>query len=112
MRIYDHEFQVSDTQMREMLEKAALEEHGFKLEITTKMMTETGTGSDEPVYQKTHYYYKIVDCSKVPEVSEQVESLIPGKIKTIYFERLPKKEMSFVSLRVNYGFLVLLKGLP
>ena len=79
MRIYDHEFQVSDTHMRKMLHKAALQEHGFKLEITTKMMAETGTGSDEPVYQKTHYYYKIVDCSKVPEVSQQVEALIQGK---------------------------------
>ena len=91
MRIYDHDIQVSDTQIRKTLEKAALEEHGFKLEITTKMMTEAGTGSDEPVYQKTHYYYKIVDCSKVPEVSEQVESLIPGKNRTIYFGGTPKK---------------------
>ena len=86
MRIYDRDFQASDTEMRLKLYKAALEEHGFKLEISSKLMTEAGTGSDEPVYQKTHYYYKIVDCSKVPEVSEQVESLIPGKNKTIYLE--------------------------
>lgn len=81
MRIYDRDFQVSDTQMRLMLDKAALEEHGFKLEIISKMMAGTGTGSDKPAYQKTHFYYKIVDCSQVPEVSEELEYLIPGKKK-------------------------------
>ncbi|KAL9988054.1 hypothetical protein ACROYT_G002452 [Oculina patagonica] len=63
--------------MKLMLDKAALKEHGFKLEITSKMMTETGTGSDKQAYQKTHFYYKIVDCSQVPEVSEELEYLIP-----------------------------------
>ena len=40
MRIYDRDFQVSDSQMRMMLDKAALEEHGFKLEITSKLASE------------------------------------------------------------------------
>lgn len=83
MRIYDRDFQRSDTEMRLMLYKAALEEHGFKLEISSKLMTEAG--SDEPVYQKRHYYYKEVDCSQVPEVNELVESLIPGKKKKKQF---------------------------
>ena len=54
MRIYDRDFEVSDNQMRYMLAEAALEEHGFKLEITSKLVTEPG--SDKPGYQKTYYY--------------------------------------------------------
>ena len=48
MRIYDRDFEVSDNQMRYMLAEAALEEHGFKLEITSKLVTEPG--SDKPGY--------------------------------------------------------------
>ena len=78
MRIYDRNLQVSDAQIRKMLDEAALEKHGFKLEITSKL--KSGSGSDsEQAYQKTYFYYKIVDCSRVPEVDEQLESLIPGK---------------------------------
>ena len=80
MRIYDRDFEVSDSQMRMMLDKAALEEHGFKLEITSKLVSESGSGSDKQGYQKTYFYYKIVDCAQVPEVSEQLESLIPGNM--------------------------------
>ena len=83
MRIYDRDLQVSDSEMHMMLEKAALEENGFKLEITTKVVSESGTGSDNPAYQKTHFYYKIVDCAQVPEVTEQLRSLIPGKCTAV-----------------------------
>lgn len=79
MRIYDRDLKRTDTQMRKMLDEADLEKHGFKLEITTKLK-QSGSGSDsEQAYQKTYFYYKIVDCSLVPEVDEQLESLIPGK---------------------------------
>jgi len=76
MRIYDRDFKVSDSEMRTMLEEAALEEHGFKLEITSKLVGEPG--SDKSVYRKTYYYYKTVDCSQVPEVNEELDSLISG----------------------------------
>lgn len=79
MRIYDRDFQVSDDQMRMMLDKAALEEHGFKLEITSKLVSESGSGSEMQAYQKTYFYYKTVDCARAPEVYKQLESLIPGK---------------------------------
>ena len=81
MRIYDRDFEVSDNQMRVMLDKASLEEHGFKLEIISKLVREPESGSDKPVYQKTYYYYKTVDCSQVPEVNEELDSLIPGNSK-------------------------------
>lgn len=63
--------------------KVVLEEHGFKPEITSKLLLrETGPGSDKPVYQKTYFYFKTVDCSQVPEVNEDVDSLIPGILIT------------------------------
>ena len=78
MRIYDRDPRVSDAQLRMMLDKAVLEEHGFKLEITSKLLIEPGSGSGIPVFQKTFFYFKTVDCSRVPEVNEEVDSLIPG----------------------------------
>lgn len=79
MRIYDRDYvKVSDTQMRKMLDEADLEKHGFKLEITSKLTSGSGSDSGQ-AYQKTYFYYKVVDCSLVSEVDEQLESLIPGK---------------------------------
>ncbi|KAJ7377418.1 hypothetical protein OS493_029318 [Desmophyllum pertusum] len=78
MRIYDRDYvKVSDTQMRKMLDEADLEKHGFKLEITSKLTSGSGSDSGQ-AYQKTYFYYKVVDCSLVPEVDEQLEYLIPG----------------------------------
>ena len=82
MRIYDRDSRVSDSQLRMMLDKVVLEEHGFKLEITSKLSREPGSESDKPVYQKTFFYFKTVECSRVPEVNEEVDSLIPGKLIT------------------------------
>ena len=61
-----------------MLDTVVLEEHGFKLEITSKLLREPGSGSDKPVFQKTFFYFKTVDWSQVPEVNEEVDSLILG----------------------------------
>jgi hypothetical protein len=84
MRIYDRDIEVSDDQMRSMLDKAALEDHGFKLEVTSKLVREPGSEIDKPVNQKTYYYYKTVDCSQVPEVSEELDSLIPGNFPRLW----------------------------
>lgn len=81
MRIYDRDFKVSDSEMRTMLKEAALEKHGFKLEITSKLVKEPE--SDKEVYRKTYYYYKTVDCSQVPEVNEELDSLIPGNFQML-----------------------------
>ena len=84
MRIYDRDSGLSGDQMRVMLDKAALEEHGFKLEIISKLVRDPESESDKPVYQTAYYYYKTVDCSQVPEVNEELDSLIPGNFQTPY----------------------------
>ena len=75
MRIYDRNFEMSDNQMQVMLDKAALEEHGFKLEIISKLVRDPESESDKPVYQKA--------CSQVPEVNEELDSLIPDNFQTV-----------------------------
>ena len=86
MRIYDRESQMSDSQMRMILKEAALEEHGFKLEIVSRLVTENSSGSGKQVYQTAYFYYKIVDCSKVPEVSEELDYLMRGKKNNLLWE--------------------------
>lgn len=83
MRIYDRNFERSDNQMQVMLDKAALGEHGFKLEIISKLVRDPESESDKPVYQKAYHYYKTVDCSQVPEVNEELDSLIPDNFQTL-----------------------------
>lgn len=81
MRVYDRDAKpLTDREMWTKLEEAALEKHGFKLEITSKLVKESG--SDQSTYQKVYFYYKFVDCSQVPEVSDELEYLIPGKKKS------------------------------
>ena len=36
-------------------------------------------GSDEPRYEKTHLYYKIVSCSQLQEIYQEMYRLLPGK---------------------------------
>lgn len=88
MRIYDRDYEMSDNQMRVMLDKAALEEHGYKLEIISKLVRDPESESDKPVYQKAYYYYKTVDCSQVPEVNEELDSLIPGVLGSVILTKV------------------------
>lgn len=53
VKIFDRNFQVSDSEAREMLKKADLESHGYKMEATTKVVKEPG--SDKPRCQVCHY---------------------------------------------------------
>ena len=82
MRIYDRDSRVPDDQLRMMLDKGVLEEHGFKLEITSKLLREPEFRSDKPSFQKTYFYFKAVDCSQVSEVNEEVDSLISNILIT------------------------------
>lgn len=82
MRIYDRDTRVPADQVRMILDKGVLEEHGFKLEITSKLLREPGSRSDKPSFLTTHFFFKTVDCSQVPEVNEEVDSLIPGILIT------------------------------
>lgn len=71
----------SDEQLRVMLKKADLEKHGYKKELTRKLVS--GPGSDKTDYQKAFLYYKIVNCSRLQEITEELETLMPGRHRVL-----------------------------
>lgn len=75
LKVFNPSFQVSDDKMLEILKKTDLESHGYKKEITTKLIGEAGDGKQ--VYQKTYLYYKIVDCSRLREIDQELQTLMP-----------------------------------
>lgn len=98
MRIYDRDSRVPDDQLRMMLDKDVLEGRGFKLEITSKLLREPGSRSDKPSFLTTYFYFKTVDCSQVPEVNEEVDSLIPG---------MNREQSTPGDLRTNYKYFII-----
>ena len=77
MKIFNPNYRPSDDQLTAMLKKADLEGHGYKKEITTSLVSEPG--SDKPLHRKKYLYYKIVDCSRVQEIVQELQILLPGK---------------------------------
>ena len=77
LRMSNRDFQPSHSQMIEMLKKADLESHGYEKEVTTSL--KQLPGSDQPWYEKTHLYYKIVSCSQSHEIYQEINRLLPGK---------------------------------
>jgi len=59
-----------------MLKKANLTGHGYQKEETTKLVK--GPYSNKVEQQTSHFYFKIVNCSKILEVEQELDSLIPG----------------------------------
>ena len=77
MKIFNPNYRASKEKMRELLKKADLESHGYKKELVTKMVSENG--SDKQVFEKSVFYYKIVNCTRLKEISQELESLLQGK---------------------------------
>ena len=72
--------------MRELLKKADLESHGYKKELTTKMLSENG--SDKQLFKKSFFNYKIVDCTRLKEISQELETFLQGKNRILSFSNL------------------------
>lgn len=77
VKVFDPSFKMSDQKMLELLEKVDLESHGYKKEVTTKLVSEPG--SNTPVHRKAFLYYKVVDCSRLREIDQELQTLLPGK---------------------------------
>lgn len=75
LKVYNPEYQPSDKEIWAKLKEADLEGHGYKKEQTVKLVSEPG--SDKPVYKKKYYFYKIVDCSRLQEIIEELATLMP-----------------------------------
>lgn len=85
----------SDEQLKAMLKKADLESHGYKKELTTKLVSDSV--SDKADYEKAYLYYKIVNCSRLQEINQELETLMPGRRRV-----LPWKILSFASCSVSF----------
>ena len=82
MRVFNPDYHPSDDEMLAVLKKADLESHGYTKELTTALTSKPSTTN--PTYEKKHLYYKTVDCSRVQEVVQELETLLPGN--SIFFQ--------------------------
>ena len=82
MRIYNPDVQATDDDIRGLLAnyKAVLTAFGFKMEVTTQMIQRS-------TYQKTYFFFKTVQCSQVPDVNKEIESLIKGNTTNQHLTR-------------------------
>ena len=81
---------MSDQQILDLLKKVDLESHGYKKEVTTKLVSKPG--SDKSLYEKSYLYYKEVACSKMREIDQELQTLLPGKFE--YLISLHEKRKS------------------
>ena len=79
VKVFDPDFQMSDQQMLDLLKKVNLESHGYKKEVTTKLVSDQR--SDKPLFEKSYLYYKEIDCSKLREIDQELQTLLPGKFE-------------------------------
>lgn len=109
VKVFDPDFQMSDQQVLDLLKKVDLESHGYKKEVTTKLVSEPG--SDKPLYEKSYLYYKEVACSKMREIDQELQTLLPGvfgkemvmKINSeIKTKNLTKMKRCKVGLQVHF----------
>ena len=77
LRIFDPDYLIPLKQMTALLKRANLESHGYRMENTTKLVSESGI--DNPLYQQSYFYYKIVNCSRAQEITKELQSLLPGE---------------------------------
>ena len=77
--MFDPDFQMSDQQMLNLLKRVDLESHGYKKEVTTKLVSEPG--SDKSLYEKSYFYFKEVACSKMREIDQELQTLLPGNFE-------------------------------
>ena len=82
MRIYNPDVQATDDDIRGLLAnyKAVLTAFGFKMEVTTQLIQRS-------TYQKTYFFFKTVECSQVPDVNKEIDSLIKGNTTNEHFNQ-------------------------
>lgn len=70
---------MSDKRMLGLLKKVDLESHGYKKEVTIKLVSESG--SVKPLYEKSYLYYKEIACSKLREIEQELQTMLPGNFE-------------------------------
>ena len=70
---------MSDQRVLDLLKKVELESHGYKKEVTTKLVSEPG--SDKPLYEKSYFFCKEIAWSKLREIDQELKTLLPGNFE-------------------------------
>ncbi|XP_068725485.1 uncharacterized protein [Montipora capricornis] len=75
LRVFNPDYHPSDEEMLAILRKADLESHGYTKELTTSLTSRENITN--LTYEKRHFYYRTVDCSRAQEVAQELETLLP-----------------------------------
>lgn len=86
LKVFNPDYKTSNKHMRALLKKADLESHGYKKELVTKVVSENG--SDKQLFEKSFFYYKIVNCTRLKETPQELETLLQGKNLILSFSNL------------------------
>lgn len=66
---------LTKSNVRKVLKKANLTGHGYKKEVSyQRVMSPEST----PYFKASYFYYKSENCSRIQEIEEELETLIPG----------------------------------
>ena len=95
LQVFSPDDRPSDEQLKAMLKKADLEKNGYKKELTRKLVRDSG--SDKSDYQKAYLYYKMVNCSRLQEITQELVALMPGRHRV-----LPWKIFSLASYSISF----------
>ena len=82
LRVFDRDVQISNDKMMELLREADLESHGYKKEIITQRVSDSGNG--KPIYEKRYQFFKTIECSRLREIDQELNKLIPGRKTRAY----------------------------
>ena len=84
--MFDRDVQMSDDTLMEMLREADLESHGYKKEVISQLVSDSGNG--KPLYDKRFQFYKTVECSRLREIDQELNRLIPGTVDALVNDHL------------------------
>jgi len=75
VKVFNPNYKASDEQMLALLKRVNLTGHGYKKEETRKVISKPG--SDKQLFEKSELYYKVVNCSQLREIDQELENLLP-----------------------------------
>lgn len=91
IKVFDPNFKMPEQEMLDLLKDVDLESHGYKKEKTTKLVSKPQ--SEKPLYEKSFLFYKEIHCSRLKEIDQELESLLPGKVNSINCFRSLKRNV-------------------
>lgn len=91
VKVFNPDYRASEDKMLAILKNADLESHGYKKEVTSRMVSQPDSG--KVVTEKSFLFYKIVDCSRtrLREIDQELKKLLPGVFVAKMVKRINKE---------------------